>query len=232
MDTWQRRTLAYVGVLTAAMLGFTLAYRYGMRVFEGDSITLLESFEFVVETFTTTGYGTDAGWDSTPMTVLVILMMTSGTLMIFLALPVLLFPLLEEALSTTVPTAAASGLDDHVIVATYTPRVETLIDELDARDVEWVILEPDRDRATELYEEGYRVIHADPDTADGLTAANVGDARALVADVSDQVDASIVLTAKELDVIGAWFDGEFESPPGPDSVIEAGTVLLMTGRED
>jgi len=313
--------LAYVGVLTAAMLAYAVAYQYGMRVFEGEAITFLESFQFVVETFTTTGYGSEAGWDSTPMRVLVIAMMTTGTLMIFLALPVLLFPLLSDALSTTVPTAVENGLEDHVIVATYTPRIETLIGELDSREVDWVIVEPDRDRATDLYEEGYEVIHTDPDSVDGLCAANYSDARALVADVSDQVDASIVLTAKEIDesvrvvsvveepdraryhelagadavlsprpllgeslarkvtasvstdlgskielgedfdivelpvhrgaevagrtladsglrerdgvnVIGAWFDGEFESPPAPDSVIEPGTVLLMTGRDD
>jgi len=321
MDTWQRRTLAYVGVLTAAMLAYALVYQYGMGVFEGESITLLESFKFVVETFTTTGYGTNADWNSTPMTVLVIAMMTTGTLMIFLALPVLLFPLLQEALSTTVPTAVQNGREDHVIVATYTPRIETLIGELDSRGVEWVIVEPDRDRATDLYEEGYDVIHTEPDSEDGLRAANYADAHALVADVSDQVDASIVLTAKEIDesvrvvsvveepdraryhelagadtvlsprpllgeslarkvtasvstdlgskielgedfdivelpvhrgaevaghsladsglreragvnVIGAWFDGEFESPPAPDSIIEPGTVLLMTGEDD
>jgi Trk K+ transport system NAD-binding subunit len=34
-----------------------------------------------------------------------------------------------------------------------------------------------------------------------------------------------------VNVIGAWFDGEFESPLAPDAVIDRGTVLLVTGRE-
>ncbi|ELZ27403.1 trk active potasium channel [Halosimplex carlsbadense 2-9-1] len=321
MNTWQRRSVIYTGVLALSMYAFAVVYQYGMATFEGDPKTFLEAFQFVVETFTTTGYGAQAGWDATAMLVLIIVMDITGTVMIFLALPVVAFPAFEEALSTTVPTAIENGHEDHVVVATYTPRVETLIGELDSRDVDWVIVEPDRDRATDLYEEGYDVIHNDPDSADGLTAANLSDARALVADVSDQVDASIVLTAKEIDeavrvvsvveepdraryhdlagadavlsprpllgeslarkvtasvstdlgskvevgedfdivelpvhrgadvagrtlaesglreqasvnVIGAWFDGEFESPPQPDSVIEPGTVLLMTGNED
>jgi len=155
----------------------------------------------------------------------------------------------------------------------------------------------------------------------GLEAAGVGSARALVADVSDQVDASIVLAAREVaedipivsvveapdrrpyhrlagadvvlsprpllggslaskvttsvatdlgdvieigndfeiaelpvhrgsrlvdrtlaesglreqagvDVIGAWFRGEFETPPDPEATITNGTVLLVAGRED
>ncbi|QPV61433.1 TrkA family potassium uptake protein [Halosimplex litoreum] len=321
MNTWQRRSVIYTGVLALSMYAFTVVYQYGMATFEGDPKTFLESFQFVVETFTTTGYGSQAGWDAAAMLVLVIVMDITGTVMIFLALPVVAFPAFEEALSTTVPTAVQNGHEDHVIVATYTPRVETLIGELDSRGVDWVIVEPDRDRATDLYEEGYDVIHSDPDSADGLRAANLSAAHALVADVSDQVDASIVLTAKEIDesvrivsvveepdrsryhelagadavlsprpllgeslarkvsasvstdlgskvevgedfdivelpvhrgaevagrtlaesglreqagvnVIGAWFDGEFESPPPPDSVIEPGTVLLMTGRDD
>ena len=310
MNTWQRRSVIYTGVLALSMYVFTVVYQYGMARFEAEPKTFLEALQFVVETFTTTGYGAQAGWESAAMIVLVIVMDVTGTVMIFLALPVVAFPAFEEALSTTVPTAVENGRDDHVIVATYTARVETLIDELDARGVEWVIVEPDRDRATGLYEEGYDVIHNEPDSADGLTAANFADAQALVADVSDQVDASIVLTAKEIDesvrvvsvveepdraryhdlagadavlsprpllgesrarkvtasvstdldivelpvhrgadvagrtlaesglreqagvnVIGAWFDGEFESPPSPDSVIEPGTVLLMTGHD-
>jgi Trk K+ transport system NAD-binding subunit len=320
MNTWQRRSVVYTGVLALSMYAFTVVYQYGMATFEGDPKTFLEALQFVVETFTTTGYGSQAGWESAAMLVLVIVMDVTGTVMIFLALPVVAFPAFEEALSTTVPTAVENGHEDHVVVATYTPRVETLIAELDARGVEWVIVEPDRDRATDLYEDGYEVIHNDPDSADGLRAANFADARALVADVSDQVDASIVLTAKEIDestrvvsvveepdraryhelagadavlsprpllgeslarkvtasvstdlgskvelgedfdivelpvhrgadvagrtlaesglreqasvnVIGAWFDGEFETPPEPESVIEPGTVLLMTGRD-
>ncbi|WP_415378692.1 potassium channel family protein [Halosimplex sp. TS25] len=321
MNTWQRRSVWYTGVLVLSMVVFTLLYQYGMGAYERTALTFLEAFQFVVETFTTTGYGAQAGWESSAMLVLVVVMDIAGTVMIFLALPVVAFPAFEEALSTTVPTAVENGLDDHVIVATYTSRVETLIAELDSRDVSWVIVEPDRDTATDLYEEGYDVIHTDPDSVDGLDAANFADARALVADVSDQVDASIVLTAKELDesvrvvsvveepdraryhelagadavlsprpllgeslarkvtasvstdlggmvelgedfdivelpvhrgadlagrtlaesglreragvnVIGAWFDGEFESPPAPDSVIEPGTVLLLTGEEE
>jgi Trk K+ transport system NAD-binding subunit len=321
MDRWQRRTVGFVGVLTVVMLVYAVVYQYGMAVYEDDPVSFLHALQFVVETFTTTGYGADSPWESAPMNALVIVMDTSGTVMIFLALPVLVFPALEDALSTTVPTAVENGLADHVIIASYTPRVETLLDELDSREVDSVIVEPDRDRATDLYEEGYDVIHAEPDSVDGLERANVGDALALVADVSDQVDASIVLTAQEcaedvrivsvveepdraryhelagadvvlsprpllgeslarkvttdvttdlegavevgqdfeivelpvhrgsevagsalaasglrerasVNVIGAWFDGEFESPPDPESVIEPGTVLLVTGRED
>jgi Trk K+ transport system NAD-binding subunit len=253
--------------------------------------------------------------------VLVIVMDLVGTLLIFMALPVLVFPLFEDILSTTVPTSVPDDTEGHVIVCSYTARAEALVDELDSWDVDHVITEPNREHATELYENDHRVIHADPTSIAGLEGAALASARAIVADVSDQVDASIVLAAQEVaedvpvisvieepdrqnyhrlagadhvlsprpllgeslaskvttsvtaslgetveighdfevaelpihrgsrlvgttlaesgireqsgvNVIGAWFRGEFETPPSPDAPLTDGTVLLVTGREE
>ena len=320
MDRWQRRTGYYLLVLVALIIGYALAYEYGMGAFEDRPRSFLHSLQVVVETFTTTGFGSDAPWTTSFMQLLVISMDVIGTVMIFLALPVFLFPAFEDVLSTTVPSAVDDGLDDHVIVATYTPRADPLVEELDRRGVDSVIVEPDRERSLELYENGYDVVHADPDSVEGLRNANLSEARALVADVSDELDASIVLTAREvsedvrvvsvvedpdstryhelagadivlsprpllgerlaevistgvttdlgegievgedfeiaellvhhgsplagitlaesglreqtgINVIGAWFRGEFETPMDPTTVLQGGTVLLLTGRE-
>jgi Trk K+ transport system NAD-binding subunit len=320
MDKWQRRTVYYSVLLIGSMLVFSVLYQNGMRIYEGDPRTFLHSLQIVVETFTTTGFGSDSPWISPEMNVLVIVMDLFGTLLIFMAFPVIAFPLLEDILSTTVPKTVNGDLEDHVVICTYTPRADVLIDELDSWDVDYVIVEPDHERATELYEDGYRVIRADPESTSGLEGANLAAARALVADVSDQVDASIVLTAQEIaedvltlsvvenpdrapfhrlagadkvlsprpllgqslaskvttsvtseleevveiddefeiaefpihrgsqlvgttlaesgireqvgiNIIGAWFRGEFETPPDPDATLTNGTVLLATGRE-
>ena len=319
MDKWQRRTVYYSVLLIGSMLVFSVLYQNGMRIYEGDPRTFLHSLQVVVETFTTTGFGSDSPWISPEMNALVIVMDLFGTLLIFMAFPVIAFPLLEDILSTTVPKTVNGDLEDHVVICTYTPRADVLIDELDSWDVDYVIVEPDHERATELYEDGYRVIRADPESTSGLEGANLAAARALVADVSDQVDASIVLTAQEIaediltlsvvekpdrapyhrlagadkvlsprpllgqslaskvttsvtseleevveidddfeiaefpihrgsqlvgttlaesgireqagvNIIGAWFRGEFETPPDPDATLTNGTVLLATGR--
>ncbi|MFC7075213.1 potassium channel family protein [Haloarcula halophila] len=320
MDTWQRRTVLYVVGLIGVILAYAVAYDYGMTAFENRPREFLHSLQVVVETFTTTGYGSDAPWDTDVMRVFVILMDVTGVVLIFLALPVLLFPLFEEAMETTAPTAVEEDLSSHIVICTFTPRGETLVTELESWDVDYVIVEPDRETANTLHGEGYHVIHADPQSVEGLEHAGLPSARALVADDSDQVNTSIVLTAREVDetvrtisvveepdreryhelagadvvlsprgilgrslagkvttgvsttlgdsielgedfdiaelpvhrgsalvgttladsgireetgvnVIGAWFRGQFQSPPSPDAELDGSTVLLVSGTE-
>ena len=100
------------------------------------------------------------------MNVLVILMDLTGVALIFLALPVVVVPLLDETLSRSAPTTIEDA--DHVVICAYTPRGRTLIEELDSRDVSYVVIEPERDRADELHEEGVRVVHGDPEAPETL----------------------------------------------------------------
>jgi len=305
------------------MFAYALVYQWGMINLEGAegvSTTFVHAFQVVVETFTTTGFGSDSPWETTFMNVLIIVMDTTGTLLIFLALPVILFPALEDVFKTTVPKTVDEDLSDHVVISTHSPRIDELISELDAADIDHVIVEPDREAALALYEDGYRTIHADLRSASGLRSAGLTDARALVTDVSDHEDIRIVLTARELaedirivsivddpdretyhelagadvvisprqvigeslakkvtatvsmdlgedievgedfeiveipvdreselvrttieesglrersgvNVVGVWSYGEFESPPAPETTIDAGTVLLVAGRK-
>ncbi len=184
--------LALVGTLTL----FTLAYDYGMSAFEHRPQPLYQSLEVVVQTFTTVGYGENAPWTTPVMNVLVIGMQVSSLVLIFAALPVFVVPLLEDALATS-PPRAIDSLDDHVIICNYTPRGEALIAELDPEAIGYVIVEPDRERATDLYEAGYTVIHGNPESTETLRNAGIDTATAVVADASDEANASIVLAARD-----------------------------------
>jgi Trk K+ transport system NAD-binding subunit len=175
-----------------------------MRAFEpgpypppGTEVSLLHSTQVVVETFTATGYGSDSPWKSPEMNVLVMLLDITGVGLFFLALPAVLLPLFQDALSPSAPTELDAEVDGHVVVCSDTSRADALIDELDSNDIRHVFVEPDKERAISLEEDGYRVIQGDPESTAALERANIVNARALVADVSDRVDASIVLAAKE-----------------------------------
>jgi len=321
MDSWKRRVVGYFGFVLFVLIFTAVTYRYGMRVYEGDPRTMIEALRFSVEMFTTTGFGGDSPWESQQLNAFIAVMDLVGMVLLIGALPVVVTPLLEQAFSTTAPTSLDDDLSGHVVVCSDTSRSAALIAEFDSHGIPYVIVEPDDDRAVRLHEAGRTVIRADPESTEGLAAANLASARALVTDVSDQVDASIVLAAKELapevrvvsvledpereryhrlagadevlsprsllgeslaakvttalqtdlgeavaigdslrlaevsvphgsplagstladsgireragvNVIGAWFNGEFDAAPPPDATLSAGTVLLVSGRSD
>lgn len=321
MGQLKRRAIGYVVGIAVVIFIAAVAYDFGMRTYEPPyPHSFLHSMQVVVETFTATGYGSDSPWESPQMNVLVMLLDITGVALFFVALPAVFLPVFREMLSTAAPTTADEDLADHVIVCTFSSRAETLIDELEADGVDYVLMESDRELADERFEEGFPVVHADPESVAGLEAVNVSQARALVADVSDRVDASIVLAAKEADgdvqiisvvedpdrepyhrlagadvvlsprtilgeslagklttavradfedaitigeafaiaeipiqqgcelagttlaesaiherygvtVVGAWRHGDFEMPPSPETMLDSGTYLIVTGRE-
>ena len=322
MNRLRRRTGYYVALLVGSLFVFAVLYHVGMFYFEGEGNTFLHSMQVVVETFTATGYGSDSPWSTPQMNLLVMVMDIAGTFLFFLGLPVLLFPFLRDAFSTTIPTDT-DGVDDHVVICSFTQRSRRLIDELERLEVPYVVVESDRDAAEDLVEDGVRVVHGDPERAETLLNAGLGEARALVADVDDETNASVALAANEaledggvqvitfvedpdmadyhryagadhvftprtligeslagkvntaartevtdaveigtdfevaelpvqpgseldgvtvaesgirertgVNVIGAWFRGEFVSPPDPGDVIDGRTVLLVAGSDE
>ena len=100
----QRRRLAWYLLLVAGVvLGYTLLYSWGMATFEGESRGFFQSLWVVVETFTTTGYGEDAGlWSTSVMQAMMVVMQLTGVTVIFLTLPLFVAPWVEQRLETSV----------------------------------------------------------------------------------------------------------------------------------
>ena len=198
MQGWKRRALGYLAFVGVALVATAVGYQWGMDVYEGRPQTFIDSLQFAVEMFTTTGFGGDAPWESPQMNAFITVVDLIGMAILVGALPVFVGPLVESTLSPSAPERLETTLEDHVVICSDTTRAEELIKELEANAVPYVMVEPDGERADELYDDGHRVINADPESTEGLAAAGLPSARALFADVSDRIDASIVLAAKEL----------------------------------
>jgi len=162
----------------------------------GPPAALYRSLEIVFQTYTTTGYGEDAPWQTPQMNLLMIGMQLAGIGLILTAADVFAVPWLRNARSPSAPTTTDAV--DHVVICEYTPRGEEFVAELNSRGQEYVIVESDVERATTLHEADHRVVHGDPESIKTLENAGVDRARAVVADAADDVNASIVLSAKEV----------------------------------
>lgn len=191
-----RRTVFYLALVLATTVLLTLAYNLGMAIWEGQPQPLYRSLEVVVQSFTTTGYGEDAPWESPQMNVLVILLQLAGIGLILTAVDVFAVPWLRDAVAPAAPESLAAAVD-HVIVCSHTPRTDAFISELEARGQDYVLVEGDGGLAADLHEQGYRVMHADPESTEAFDRAGIGAARAVVADAADDENASIALAAKD-----------------------------------
>jgi len=196
MNRQRKRLLGFLVAIVLIVATYTLLYRWGMATFEGEQRSLIHSLEVVIETFTTTGYGADAPWTSPQMNAVLIAMQLTGVVIVFMTLPLFVVPWVENAMETTPPTVA-EDVSNHVIICEYTPRGETLVRELEAQDVDYVVVQPDRDRARSLYEDGTSVVHGDPESTDALERAGIERATTVVADSTDETNASIVLSVRE-----------------------------------
>lgn len=191
-----RRISYYVSLVVVTTVVFTVAYNVGMATWENRPQTVYHSLEIVFQTFTTTGYGEDAPWESPQMHVLVIGMQLAGLGLIFTGINVFAVPWLRNALTATPPTAVRD-ITDHVIICKFTTRTDAFLTELESRDEEYVIIEPDREVATQLHKEERRVVHGTPESIDVLENADIKTAKAVVADAADDTNASIVLSVRE-----------------------------------
>ncbi|MFB9809328.1 potassium channel family protein [Haladaptatus pallidirubidus] len=190
----QHLVLVYLIGLVSIVLLFTGLYYWGMRSLEDRPRSIFQAFNTVIETMTTTGYGADSPWLTPAMNVFVATMQVTGVVIGFITLRVLVIPLFERT-----PLNLDDRLsikDEHVVVAEYQRDTEVLLDELEALDIDYVLLESDEAEAKRLSDDGYQAINGDPEERADLDRASIEKASLLITDARDRT-ASIVLTALE-----------------------------------
>jgi Trk K+ transport system NAD-binding subunit len=196
MTGWYRR-IVLAAALVAAVIGtYAVAYRSAMAAYEGRPVSMVQSLQVVVEALTTAGFGGHAPWSSDVVNALVMAMNVTGVLLFFLAVPAFVVPLFRNVFQASLPTE--TDREGHVLVCTCTPRGEALHDELERRGRTCVFIEPDRETALAIQNDGYEVIVGDPELTHVLERANVTEAAGVVADAADDVNASIALSVREL----------------------------------
>jgi len=192
---WRRIVLSLVAVLVLVLV-YAGLYQLGMAAFEGETKTYAQSIQAVIESLTTAGFGGDAPWESTAMNLFVVAMNLTGVLLVFLALPLIVVPLFQQALEDRPPES--TDLLNHVVICSYTPRSDVLAGELEAANVPYVFIDDDPQLVVELNSEGINAIYGELDQEETLQAANAEQASALVTDIDEETNAMVILTAREL----------------------------------
>lgn len=192
---WQRRAVKTIGAITFLIVLSSVLYHYVILVFEGRSQSYGHSLQVVIETYTGTGYGSDSPWESPVANAFVSAMDLTTFLVLFIVVPYVFRPILESALSPTAPTSV--DRTGHIVVCGIEQQSERLIEELEARDVNYVVIVDSEETVIELVEAGVSAIFGDPTSVETHDRACVDTARSVVVDTADSESVSVLLAIRE-----------------------------------
>lgn len=224
----RRRLLLLIGFLPILVFAAALLYMAGMAWLEGSPRTFWQSVEWAAETVTTTGYGADSRWTHPLMILFVMAVQFIGVFLVILIFPVYLIPFLEERFETRLPQEAPANLEGHAVIYRYGPAVETLLAELATARVPVLVLEPDEDIARRLFEEGQPVLNRALGEG-ALRGARLDKARAVIANGTDDENASLILTARQRGYRGPIL-ALVEEPYHRKPMMLAGATATFTPR--
>ncbi|HEX3129691.1 MAG TPA: NAD-binding protein [Thermoanaerobaculia bacterium] len=224
----RRRLLLLIGFLPVLVFSAALLYMAGMAWLEGSPRSFWQSVEWAAETITTTGYGSDSHWSHPAMVLFVMSVQFIGVFLVILIFPVYLIPFLEERFETRLPQEAPAGLEGHAVIYRYGPAVETLLGELATAKMPVLVLEPDEAVARRLFEEGQPVVNRALGEG-ALRGSRLERARAVIANGTDDENASLILTARQRGFTGPIL-ALVEEPYHRKPMMLAGATATFTPR--
>ena len=222
-----KRFVAMAGLLVLILLVLSVVYMLGMEYLEGKPRTFWQALQWAAGTTSTTGYGADTSWQHPVMVVFVVFTQFMGVTLIFMVLPIYLIPLLEERFETKLPNES-SHAKNHVVIFDYGPTVATLITELAQAGIPTVIIDEEEAEARHLLAQGHQVVFGNLDEG-VLEKANLGQARALIVNGSDDRNAATILAARQLGYAGEIL-ALVEDPYHRQPMILAGASGAYTPR--
>jgi Trk K+ transport system NAD-binding subunit len=179
--------------ITSVVLTRTL---YG--IYEGQALSLSQSIMFVIQTYTTTGYGELLPFRSGVMNVYASVQMVLGVGLILFGLATAAGAWMQSRFQEIAPIKLPKKMKDHIILCGYSPLADSLAEELTSQQIPYVIVERSRSQVLSIMQRGLSVILGDPTEQSALAAAGIADAHALITTEVDETNVHIVLEARSM----------------------------------
>ncbi|MGZ4846586.1 MAG: potassium channel family protein [Halobacteriota archaeon] len=198
----RKSLLIYVAATVLLVIVYSVVFLFLMVSAEGRSYTAVDAVYWVITTMTTQGVG-DIVFVSSIGKIFAVLVELSGIVLFFaILIPIVVAPLLQSVRASVPTKSKAQG---HVLIAGYSSMVDTIIEELEERDLPYLVIDGDRDVVLGLVERKIPCIYGDPSDEVTLQNAQIQRAKKVVLNQSDEKNAIIALVAKKLtraDIIG------------------------------
>lgn len=192
----EMRVLLYFLSFALLIVIYTTIFHTIYPVLEGKPLDWAQSFLFVVETISTTGYGWLLPFHNTAMILFTSVMMFTGVLMIFMVIPLILTPYIVEVLRSAPPRRTPHELFRHTVIVGDGELSRALVESMSISDKEILLVEKDEDKARELAKKNSRqafVIWGDYDDARTWEQAWIKNADSVIICENERTTASIIL---------------------------------------
>ncbi|MCI5159299.1 MAG: potassium channel protein, partial [Candidatus Electrothrix sp. AUS1_2] len=173
-----------------------------LMLYEGREYSWITGFYWSLTVMSTLGFGditfqTDLGLFFT------LIVLLSGVIFLLILLPftfVQFFyqPWLEAQQKARMPKELPEETTGHIILTSLDPMTMILIKELQRHGYQYVVIEPDVNKAQKLHEAGYTVVVGEYDDPETYKRLRLAQARLLVSTKDDLTNTSIAFTVREL----------------------------------
>ena len=230
-----RKLMKFVAVLVLMYVAYSILFHF-VALYEGQNHTWLTGFYWVLVTMSTLGFG-DIVFTTDIGRLFSMIVLFSGVLFLLVMLPFTFIeffyaPWMKAMNQARAPKQVGAGVSGHVIITELNPVTEALIKKLNSYKIEYVILEPDLQKAIELSEMDYIVVNLDPTDFETYNYLNIASAKMVVASGADTINTNITFTVKEFNpdikvVATASFADSVDilELAGANNVVQLGEIL-------
>lgn len=181
-------------------LTYSIIFHY-ISEYEGHDHTWITGFYWVLVTMSTLGFG-DIVFTSDLGRAFSMVVIFSGVIFLLVMLPFTFIeffyaPWMKAHNEAKAPKKLGDDIYNHVIISHLNPITDSLIKKLEAYKIEYVILEPDLQKALDLADAEYHVVNLDPTDFETYDKIGIENASLVVAAGDDMTNTNITFTVRE-----------------------------------
>lgn len=191
----------FLALLAALITAYSILFHVIME-WEGRDYSWVTGFYWTMTVMSTLGLG-DITFQSDLGKVFSILVMVSGVLFLLILFPFTFIeffyaPWLKAQAEARTPTELPKDTSGHVILTHFDSVVRALIRRLQQFEHPYALLVSDMAQATELYDQGYRVVIGDLDSPETYRRLRAENALLVATTADDRVNTNVAATVREV----------------------------------
>ena len=192
----------YFLFVAAVVLVFTVVFHFIMWGVEGQEHSWITGLYWTLTVMSTLGFG-DITFTSDIGRLFSVVVLVSGIILLLIVLPFAFIrhfyaPWLEERTRRRAPRQVPESVHGHVILCRRDGLTRGLVERMRRHDIPYFVVEPDPEVAARMHEEEVSVVVGDRESQATYEALRVRQARLVVANDRDTVNANITLTVREI----------------------------------